>query len=239
MSYFPDAPLQTSSATTVPSTVASNGAAPSNSAASVSDTTSSNISISNITSNAVLNSYSSVSNNVVTTATDTMARKPDSLIQRDIRRLQDEVAKLESLLSQFAMLNKELQQIVDNRYPSPSHKRLLVEELERTHNISRRHACKLLNLARSSFWYKSTSRKPFPLRAKLPRTPLTDLDRIRLLKSLSNQVLVRGTALDSSTMSFIEVSLKILGMRSAANLVRGNLKLAMEFFEHYVKYKKL
>lgn len=165
--------------------------------------------------------------------------KKDSLISKDIQRLKDDNEKLESILSQLGMLNQELRQIVDNRYPSPSHKRLLVEELERTHSISRRHACKLLNLARSSFWYKSTSRKPFPLRAKLPRTPLTELDRIRLLKSLSAQVIRRNTTMDSSTISFIEVSLKILGLRCAASLVRGNLKLAMEFFDQYVAYKKL
>jgi len=36
----------------------------------------------------------------------------------------------------------------------------------------------------------------------------------------------------SELLAPLEVSLKMLGMLSAANLVRSNLKLAMEFFEH-------
>lgn len=65
--------------------------------------------------------------------------------------------KLRKMIAHLQRYNKSLQALVEFEYPSPNQKRTLLAKLEQEFGISRRHACRILKLARSTFWYKSSS----------------------------------------------------------------------------------
>lgn len=65
--------------------------------------------------------------------------------------------KLHKMIAHLQRYNKSLQALVEFEYPTPNQKRALLARLEQEFGISRRHACRILKLARSTFWYKSSS----------------------------------------------------------------------------------
>lgn len=65
--------------------------------------------------------------------------------------------KLQKMIAHLQRYNKSLQALVEFEYPTPNQKRALLAKLEQEFGISRRHACRILKLARSTFWYKSSS----------------------------------------------------------------------------------
>lgn len=68
--------------------------------------------------------------------------------------------KLHKMIAHLQRYNKSLQALVEFEYPTPNQKRALLAKLEQEFGISRRHACRILKLARSTFWYKSSSGTP-------------------------------------------------------------------------------
>lgn len=148
--------------------------------------------------------------------------------------LKSDTEKLSVMLDKVRAANKELKHIVDQHCSSPSQKRLMLSQLEQTHSISRRSACRLLGLARSTCWYKSESTKSLSIRKYLPRTPIQQSERVRLLRQIARDVKAGNHVTDDGTLSFIETSLKQLGLNRALSFTRTNLGLAMEIFEIYL-----
>ena len=66
-----------------------------------------------------------------------------------------ENASLVQMITNLERYNRSLQALVEFENKSPEKKRKLLPILEETFQISRRHACRLLQLPRSTFWYKS------------------------------------------------------------------------------------
>lgn len=71
--------------------------------------------------------------------------------------LKDENEKMRQMIAHLQRYNKSLQALVEFEYPRPNQKRALLAKLETEFGISRRHACRILKLARSTFWYRSTA----------------------------------------------------------------------------------
>lgn len=72
--------------------------------------------------------------------------------------LREENQKLQQMITHLQRYNGSLQALVEFEYKTPNKKRLLLAKLEQEFGISRRHACRILKLARSTFWYKSNTR---------------------------------------------------------------------------------
>ncbi len=150
-----------------------------------------------------------------------------------IVRLQEECERLKLILENVRSANMKLKEAVSARCSSPSQKRLMLSQLEDKHGISRRNACRLLGLARSTCWYKSEARRSMAIKKYFPRTPISISERFRLLQQVSAD-LKAGKTFDAATAVFCEASLKQLGLNTASAFARTNLKLAMEMFEVYL-----
>lgn len=139
--------------------------------------------------------------------------------------------KVSQLSGEVAILRARL----DAERASPEEKRILLLELEKRYGISRRRACRLLNLARSTCWYRPTSDKHFSFddRTRFDNVPSAVL--IRRLKMVEQQLRAGLMPKDTFTMDMIEYALRRLGLTQAARLARMNLKLAMEIFAVYIE----
>lgn len=76
-----------------------------------------------------------------------------------ICQIREENAKLVQLAQYLTNYNNSLKRLIEHEYRTPNAKRALLEKLVDEYGLSRRHVCRLLNLARSTCWYKSTSKK--------------------------------------------------------------------------------
>lgn len=75
-----------------------------------------------------------------------------------IQEVRDEIVRLKQLAQYLTTYNGSLKKLIEAEFPSPSAKRQLLGKLVDEYGISRRHVCRLLNLARSTCWYKSTAK---------------------------------------------------------------------------------
>ena len=151
-----------------------------------------------------------------------------------IALLKEKNHSLKLTIEKLRATNADLKEIVNSTFASPSQKRLMLCELEQRYDISRRHACTLLNLARSTCWYKSPSTGRLSIKPFLPRTAMALEQRLRLLKQIAIAVRAGDFVADDGTISFVEASLKGLGLIKASSLVRPKLSVAMEIFEVYL-----
>jgi hypothetical protein len=151
-----------------------------------------------------------------------------------ITAMREENQRLKILLANVQAANKELKETVNLLCSSPSQKRLMMSQLQQNHRISRRNACRLLGLARSTCWYRSGYDKSLSIRKYLPRTPISPAERLRLLKHIAQEVKNGQGIADDGSLSFVGGSLRLLGLQTAASLVQSNLGLAMEIFEIYL-----
>lgn len=152
---------------------------------------------------------------------------------RRIVRLKEEAQRLKFALDSVCSFNNELKAAVNALCENPSQKRLLFAQLCQKHGISKRKACDLLGLARSTCWYKPCSTKTLWFRKYLPRTPISPTERFRVLRQIVFDLENSHGIADDSTLRFIEVSLAQLGLETASSLVRTDLGLALEMFEDY------
>lgn len=157
---------------------------------------------------------------------------------RKITELQDENRRLNLLIETLSTQNTALIAKLDNQYPSPSEKKFILETLLRTHSISRRRACRLLNLARSTCWYRTSSNTYFSWKADVVFSALSDAALIQRLKGVRKQVKLGYSPKDHFTRVMIENALRRLGLGRAASLASRNLNLSMEFFSVYLQQKE-
>ena len=75
-----------------------------------------------------------------------------------IQEVRNEIVRLKQLSQYLTTYNGSLKKLIEAEFPSPSAKRQLLGRLVDEYGISRRHVCRLLNLARSTCWYKSTAK---------------------------------------------------------------------------------
>ncbi len=71
-----------------------------------------------------------------------------------IADLRLENARLKQLAQYLNTYNNSLKRIIELEYSSPAQKRTLLAKLVDEYGLSRRHVCRLLNLARSTCWYR-------------------------------------------------------------------------------------
>lgn len=75
-----------------------------------------------------------------------------------IAEIREENLKLKQLAQYLTTYNNSLKSLIEHEYSSPSAKRALLAKLVEEYGLSRRHVCRLLNLARSTCWYRSTAK---------------------------------------------------------------------------------
>jgi len=147
-----------------------------------------------------------------------------------ISELEAEIATLEARAAQIESRNGELKEIIHSTYTSPNQKRALLEKIEWKHDISRRHACRLLNLARSTCWYRAASADRLPPKESKPIANLSQAGVITRLKKLSRQFKNGFTTEKNDLQTQFEQGLRRLGLPVAANLAQTNLNLSMDIF---------
>lgn len=89
---------------------------------------------------------------------DTPACESVTLEDPRIIELREENQKLRQLAQYLQTYNGSLKKLIELDYSRPSAKRDLLEKLVKEYGLSRRHVCRLLNLARSTCWYRSTAK---------------------------------------------------------------------------------
>lgn len=85
----------------------------------------------------------------------TQESKDESPRIAELRESNQELRQLVQYLSKY---NGSLKSLIELEYSSPTAKRALLEQLVKEYGLSRRHVCRLLNLARSTCWYRSTAK---------------------------------------------------------------------------------
>ena len=146
------------------------------------------------------------------------------------RVLETEITELKARVAHVEKRNSELKHVLHSIYTTPTQKRALLEELEWKHAISRRRACRLLNLARSTCWYRTAAEGRLPPKQGKPIAALTQTSVIALLKKLSRQYKNGFIQEHEIVQEQFESGLNRLGLPVAANLARTNLNLAMDIF---------
>lgn len=146
------------------------------------------------------------------------------------QQMEREVAELNMRVLQIEKRNNELKHVLHSIYTTPNQKRALLEELEWKHNISRRRACRLLNLARSTCWYRTAAEGRLPPKQGKPIAALSKASVIALLKKLSRQFKNGFISENHYVQEQFETGLNRLGLPVAANLASSNLNLAIDIF---------
>lgn len=147
-----------------------------------------------------------------------------------IRDLELEIAELKKKSLDIEKRNNELKHVLHSIYTTPAQKRALLEELEWKHKISRRRACRLLNLARSTCWYRAACEGRLPPKQSKPIDALSQAAMIVQLKKLSRQI-KNGFVPDSeSVQEQFATGLHRLRLPVAAKLAGMNLNLAIDIF---------
>lgn len=144
--------------------------------------------------------------------------------------LETEIEKLRALITRTEEENSLMKRQIHSIYSSPVQKRQLLKQLEDRHNISRRRACRLLTLARSTCWYRPAGAPIIEPKFEQPIAKLPTQAVIKRLKKIlkqeQNGQLVN---IDSAQIQFA-CGLKRLGLPRAAELATINLRLAMDIF---------
>ncbi len=144
--------------------------------------------------------------------------------------LEMEVIELKAKVAQAEKRNNELKHVLHSIYTTPAQKRALLEELEWKHKISRRRACRLLNLARSTCWYRTAAEGRLPPKPSKPITALSQTSMIAHLKKVSRQIKNGFIAGEECVQEQFACGLIRLGLPVAANLAKMNLNLAIDIF---------
>lgn len=146
-----------------------------------------------------------------------------------------EIETLQASVRQLALENESLKQLIDSIYSSPEQKRKFLVVLEKKYKISRRRACRLLSLARSTCWYRSCAAQIEPEEPQVALSSLDTRQLIHRLAKLSRQAQNCFIPLDEKLQEQFEYGLKRIGLMHAALLSRTNLKLAIEIFSVWNK----
>lgn len=154
------------------------------------------------------------------------------------KEIETEIERLNTTVSKLSAHIKLMQNTVDAFDLNPNDKRLLVSHLEERFDISRRHACRILNLARSTCWYRASGE---PYRWGENDAPIETLSKdavIQRLKKLSRQT-ANGFDQDELYLrSQFEFGLNKLGLPRVAKLASMNVNLAMEIFNTWCAQPK-
>lgn len=75
-----------------------------------------------------------------------------------IAEIRQENLRLRQQIQYLKTYNNSLKGLIEHEYSTPSAKRTLLAKLVEEYGLSRRHVCRLLNLARSTCWYRSTAK---------------------------------------------------------------------------------
>lgn len=144
--------------------------------------------------------------------------------------LETEIKKLRARITRTEEENSLMKREIHSIYSTPVQKRHLLKQLEDRHNISRRRACRLLTLARSTCWYRPAGTPIIEPKFEEPIAKLPTQAVINRLKKISKQEqngqLVN---IDCAQIQFA-CGLKRLGLPRAAELATINLRLAMDIF---------
>jgi len=83
---------------------------------------------------------------------------PESAESERIADIRQENLRLRQQIQYLKTYNNSLKGLIEHEYSTPSAKRTLLAKLVEEYGLSRRHVCRLLNLARSTCWYRSTAK---------------------------------------------------------------------------------
>jgi hypothetical protein len=154
--------------------------------------------------------------------------------QARMTMLEAENRELQNQVDAIKKLNDEMIVHLDSIYASPGQKRALLTKLEEQHRISRRRACKLLKLARSTSAYITSSSKRVSETKDSLFSTLSLESLVQRLLMLSKQMEAGTLTLDPFTLALVEHALVRLGLHTAANLSKQNMQKAMEMFHAYM-----
>ncbi len=141
-----------------------------------------------------------------------------------------EIENLRAEVERLTLQNEEWRLTIDSIYASPTAKRDLLLQLEKKYKISRRRACRLLSFARSTCWYRPAAGNLISAEDTTAITALSNHSLIQRLRKLTRQAENGFLPLDEHLQAQFEYGLNRIGLASAAQLSRLNLKLAMEIF---------